>query len=109
MSEFKRISTEEAFNQLQQNTLFIDIRDIDSHQKAHIPSAKHLDNQGIHDFLASAELERPVVIYCYHGHSSQAAAHFFVEQGFTNIYSMDGGFTAWQKDYPNSCESTAQL
>ena len=109
MSEFKRISTAEAFKLLQQSATFIDIRDIHSYQQAHIPSAKHIDNQGIHEFLANAELEDTIVIYCYHGHSSLAAAHFFAEQDFTDVYSMDGGFTAWQQDYPDTCEDTAQL
>ncbi|WP_163832389.1 thiosulfate sulfurtransferase GlpE [Spartinivicinus ruber] len=106
MSEFKRISTNEAFNHFQQNATFVDIRDLDSYQQAHIPSATHLDNQSIHEFLANAELEDTIIIYCYHGHSSLAAAHFVAEQGFSNVCSLDGGFTAWQQSYPEACANT---
>jgi thiosulfate sulfurtransferase len=35
------------------------------------------------------------LVYCYHGHSSQSAAEHFVENGFANVYSLDGGYTAW--------------
>ncbi|MDE1463223.1 thiosulfate sulfurtransferase GlpE [Spartinivicinus poritis] len=108
MSEFKRVSTADAFNHLQQGAIFVDIRDLNSYQQAHIPNATHLDNQGIHDFLANAELEDTIIIYCYHGHSSLAAAHFFADQGFSNVYSMDGGFTAWQQDYPSVCDDTVE-
>ena len=30
---------------------------------------------------------------------SQGAASYLVEQGFEDVYSMDGGFTAWEAAY----------
>jgi thiosulfate sulfurtransferase len=39
-------------------------------------------------------------VVCYHGHSSQGAAQFMLQQGFAEVYSMDGGFTEWAKVQP---------
>ncbi|MCV6069119.1 sulfurtransferase, partial [Escherichia coli] len=33
----------------------------------------------------------------YHGISSQGAAQYLVNQGFEQVYSVDGGFEAWQR------------
>ena len=42
-----------------------------------------------------------MVVCCYHGISSQGAAAYFAEQGFNEVYSMMGGFEAWQSVYPS--------
>jgi thiosulfate sulfurtransferase len=39
-------------------------------------------------------------VVCYHGNSSQGAAAYLVSQGFSEVYSLDGGIEAWQADYP---------
>jgi len=40
-------------------------------------------------------MDKPVVVVCYHGMSSQSAASYLNEQGFDDIYSLDGGYSAW--------------
>jgi len=47
--------------------------------------------------LIEKDKSDPVLIYCYHGNSSQPAANFFIQQGFKNVYSMDGGYNDWKK------------
>jgi thiosulfate sulfurtransferase len=44
------------------------------------------------------------VVCCYHGISSQQAAQFLVSQDFTDVYSLDGGFTQWQLQFPEHIE-----
>ena len=41
-------------------------------------------------------LDLPVLVYCYHGISSQSAAEFLNQKGFEDVYSVDGGFEACQ-------------
>ena len=43
-------------------------------------------------------MDTPVLVYCYHGISSQNAAAFLIERGFETVYSLDGGFEAWRAD-----------
>lgn len=78
-------------------TTFLDIRDEASFQAGHIPGATRLDDSRVSNFIASADKQTEVVVYCYHGNSSLGATSFFIEQGFTKISSMAGGFEAWQQ------------
>jgi thiosulfate/3-mercaptopyruvate sulfurtransferase len=40
--------------------------------------------------------DRPVLIYCYHGHASREYAQVFTDFGFSDVYSLDGGYEAWR-------------
>ena len=73
----------------------VDIRDRESYQAGHIPGARLLNDETIEEFMSSADKTRPLVVCCYHGHSSQNAAEFLAQQKFTEVYSLDGGYTAW--------------
>lgn len=79
----------------------VDIRDETSFANGRIIDALHLTNESLANFLREADPDVPVVVCCYHGHSSQQAAQFLVSQDFTQVYSLDGGFTQWQLQYPD--------
>ncbi len=100
MSEFKRITPEQADALRKQGAVVVDIRDQPTYSAAHITGAKHLDNVNIADFIRAADLDAPVIVACYHGNSSQSAAAYLVSQGFSDVYSLDGGFELWSKTYP---------
>jgi monothiol glutaredoxin len=36
-----------------------------------------------------------LVFHCHHGERSRAAAHHFVQQGFTNVYNVTDGIDGW--------------
>lgn len=92
----KQISVEQTAQMLmQKEVVIVDIRDSKSFQQGHIPNAIHLDDSNLQIFLTNTEQSKPIVVCCYHGHSSQKAAEFFYQQGFEDSYSMDGGMTAW--------------
>lgn len=100
---FKRISCTEA-NQLiiDQQAQVIDIRDEQSFLVGHIPGATAINQQNLQMYTDSADLNKPLLVCCYHGNSSQPAADFFNnEKGFVDVYSIDGGFEAWKLDFPS--------
>ena len=76
--------------------VLVDVRDAMSYNNGHIEGAVLLDNSNVAEFIAATDRATPVVVYCYHGHSSQGAAQYLVEQGFATVYSLDGGFEAWR-------------
>jgi len=80
----------------------VDIRDANSFANGRIKGAIHLTNENISNFLREADPDFPVVVCCYHGHSSQQAAQFLISQDFTLVYSLDGGYTQWQLQYPDN-------
>src|SRR5471032_3050224 len=101
MSEFKRIPPEHAQALREQGAVVVDIRDQPTYANAHIRGAQHLDNTNIADFIRGADLDAPVIVSCYHGNSSQSAAAYLVSQGFSDVYSLDGGFELWRTTYPS--------
>lgn len=105
MTDFKRISPEQAQALREQGAVVVDIRDPHSFANGHIQGSTHLDNQTLHDFIAKADLDAPLIVSCYHGNSSQSAAAFLINQGFSDVYSLDGGFELWNATYP---QHTAQ-
>jgi rhodanese-related sulfurtransferase len=39
-----------------------------------------------------------ILVYCRSGHMSQIAASRLAEMGYKNIYELDGGVLAWQRE-----------
>lgn len=103
MDQFQRIPPDTAKTLLEQGATLADIRDAHSFAQGHIAGAQHLDNTGLQAFIETNDLDKPLVVYCYHGNSSQPAAQFLFERGFEEVYSLDGGFEAWQASFPELC------
>jgi thiosulfate sulfurtransferase len=82
MTDFKRIAPAQAQALRAQGGVVVDIRDPQSFAMGHISGSQHLDNHSLHDFIAKADLDQPLVVVCYHGNSSQSAAAYLVGQGF---------------------------
>ncbi len=106
MSEYQRISPEPAQILREQGAVVVDIRDPQSFALGHISGSIHLDNYSLADFIARADFDRPLIVTCYHGNSSQGAAAYLAHQGFAEVYSLDGGFELWRRVFP---EHIAQL
>ena len=104
-NSFKHISADELQAVLADKShVIVDIRDENSFTSSRIKGATHLSNESLGDFIREADLDAPVVVCCYHGMSSQQAAQFLVSQDFTEVYSLDGGFTQWQVQFPEHIE-----
>lgn len=103
---FKHMQCNELSQGMEANNyVVLDIRDQASFEHSHIPGAIHLTNESLPDFLRDADFDAPTVVCCYHGISSQQAAQFLLSQDFTDVYSLDGGFTQWAMLYPDTTES----
>ena len=97
MNKFKSITPQEAKDLLTTDNYLIDIRDEDSYSSSHIDGALNLGNLDIHEFIRTADKDMPTLIYCYKGISSQNAAEFLISEGFTEVYSIEGGYELWSK------------
>lgn len=105
MSEFQRIPPQQAQTLRKQGAVVVDIRDAQSYALGHIAGSRHLDNHSLADFIAQADFDKPLIVSCYHGNSSQAAAAYLTHQGFSEVYSLDGGFELWRATFPEEIES----
>jgi len=104
MSEYKRIHPEQVPALREQGGVVVDIRDAASFADGHIEGSTRLDNHSLPDFIASADFDLPLIVTCYHGHSSQSAAAYLAHQGFADVYSLDGGFELWRSTFPDQVQ-----
>ncbi|MFZ9025679.1 MAG: rhodanese-like domain-containing protein [Pseudohongiellaceae bacterium] len=47
--------------------------------------------------MKETDSDTALIVMCYHGISSQSASAYLSSRGFTETYSLDGGFEAWQR------------
>lgn len=92
---FKRIDKQTAVQKLKSNSVLIDIRDKESFDNGHIDCSIHITQENLNDFIVNTNKDIPIMVICYHGNSSQSVAHYLTEQGFTDVYSIDGGYEGW--------------
>ncbi len=66
----------------------------------HIPDALNMPlNSGVlQDEFETLNKYAPTILVCGSGNRSRVAAQFLVDNGFTEIYNMNGGMLAWQGD-----------
>ena len=102
MPPFQEIDIHKVKQMLEQKSVnIVDIRDPASYSGGHIPTAVSVNDENVKEFTESTEKDKPLVVCCYHGISSQGAAAYFSEQGFKEVYSMTGGYEVWQSAYPS--------
>ncbi|NRA56309.1 MAG: thiosulfate sulfurtransferase GlpE [Gammaproteobacteria bacterium] len=75
----------------------IDTRDPQSFALSHMPNAFNINQGNLEQYLSDIDMDMPLVVCCYHGISSQGVAQFLVERGFDEVYSLAGGFEAYQQ------------
>jgi thiosulfate sulfurtransferase len=98
MNPFKEISVEQAAQMHQVGkAIFLDIRDPRSFESSHVPGALPLNDSNAQDFVTKTDKTKPIVCYCYHGHTSQGVAAYLADQGFEEVYSVIGGFEDWRQ------------
>jgi len=99
MNRIKQIAKQDAQTQLREaKAVFVDIRDPRSFEEDHVPGAIHLSDANVESFLREADKAKTTIVYCYHGISSQGAAEYLQEKGFSDVFSLIGGFEEWRRD-----------
>ena len=47
--------------------------------------------------METADRSAPLLVYCYHGNNSMGAAEYFANNGFTSVFSLDGGYAEYSQ------------
>jgi thiosulfate sulfurtransferase len=102
MPAYQLISIVDAYQRtLLEKVKMVDIRDQNSFDTDHVEGAFHLTNETVAKFLAEVDLKTPVFVICYHGNSSKGVAQYLCEQGYIDVYSVEGGFVEWRQTHPH--------
>lgn len=98
MKPFKQIESPQLQTMLEGETVtLLDCRELKDYRMGHIDGAMHLHEQLRESLLKKGDRAGQVVIYCYFGHASEHVAEMFADFGFNDVYSLQGGFSAWKE------------
>lgn len=75
----------------------LDVRDDMEWEEKHIPGALHTYVGYLEDKPPQLPKTSRIVIHCSVGHRSGLAASILRRQGYSDVYNMLGGITAWEK------------
>jgi rhodanese-related sulfurtransferase len=75
----------------------IDVREDREYAAGHVPGAVHIGRGVLERDIERAvpDPATPIVLYCGGGFRSALAADSLQKMGYTNVISMDGGWTGW--------------
>jgi len=105
--QVKETNVDEVWDKLESGHTFhlVDVREESEWARGHLPKAEHLGKGVIERDIENhiPDTEDEIVLYCGGGFRSALAAQALEQMGYKNVYSMDGGFSAWKESgYPLS-------
>jgi len=97
----RELNVGETRARLQANpqALLIDVREDNEWQQAHAAGAEHM-GRGIIERDIEARVpdhDAELILYCGGGYRSALAADNLQRMGYTNVFSLAGGWKAWQE------------
>ncbi len=83
------------------NVQLLDVRTAGEFRIGHIKGSLQANWNNKQEFVnrtASLDKNKPVYVYCLSGARSRAAAEWLLENGFTNVVNLEGGFNSWKRN-----------
>ncbi len=80
------------------NTVLLDVRTAEEYIAGHIPGSRQIDVLKTDDFkaaVATLDKSKTYLLYCRSGKRSRDAMAILQGSGFSKLYDLEGGFTAW--------------
>jgi rhodanese-related sulfurtransferase len=100
-SRVREVSVAETQERLEQNkqAKLIDVREDSEWETAHAAGAIHLGKGIIERDIETTVPDKTteLILYCGGGYRSALAADALQKMGYTNVYSMAGGWKAWKE------------
>ncbi len=87
---------------LRRDFTLIDVREREEWDCGHIPGSMNLPLSALNDNpgLYTPPERGACLLYCQRGVRSKKAAEILLQAGYTNIYSLTGGYAAWREGNP---------
>jgi len=100
-TRIREVSVDETHSRLaaDKNVRLIDVREDSEWQAAHAAGAEHLGKGIIERDIETTVPDKSteVILYCGGGYRSALAADVLQQMGYTNVFSMAGGWKAWKE------------
>ena len=108
-SRVREVSVAETKKKLERGAArVIDVREDNEWDAEHIAGAEHLGRGVIERDIVGRvpEKDAELILYCGAGFRSTLAADNLQKMGYTNVYSMTGGWRAWKEAGGATTQST---
>jgi len=89
--------TEQEFAAVMRKGQLIDVRKKDDFEQGHINGSRNIPLAMLTKSMSRLRGDQPIYLVCADGKLSQRAAVVLTSKNFTQIYSLDGGISAWSK------------
>jgi len=97
-SRIKETDVEGARELVENGATLIDVREDSEFEAGHAAGARHMGRGIIERDIVQTFPDKltEMVLYCGGGYRSALAADMLGKMGYTNVWSMDGGWKAWK-------------
>lgn len=90
---YQTIDSNKAMELINDGAVIIDVREENEFSESHISGAINVPLGIIYSI--DYEKDTSIIVYCATGVRSSSAAKVLYEQGYTNVYNLDGGLINW--------------
>jgi rhodanese-related sulfurtransferase len=100
VQSFAALSAMQTVRLMNQGALVIDLRAKEAFDAGHIGDARNIPAAELEAQAESLRKwrEKTVITYCDSGISGAGAARTLTKLGFTQVFNLEGGLSAWTKD-----------
>ena len=94
---YKSISPKQLFERLNkgENLKFIDVREPVEYEIARVEKAEFLPLSCFNEWIGTLKQEDEIVVMCHHGIRSANVCMYLAQNGFENVYNLQGGIDFW--------------
>lgn len=97
-SNIRETDVHNTLERMKQGAVLIDVREDNEWNAGHASDALHLGRGIIERDIVNTIPDKgtEIILYCGGGFRSALSADNLQKMGYTNVWSMDGGWRAWQ-------------
>jgi rhodanese-related sulfurtransferase len=98
-SRVREVSVAETLDRITQNAILIDVREDNEFDAGHAKGSIHLGRGIIERDIVQTYPDKntELILYCGGGFRSALSADMLQKMGYTNVWSMAGGWSAWKE------------
>lgn len=97
-SRVKECTVAEAQERIKNGAVLIDVREDNEFERDNAKAARHMGRGIIERDIVQTfpDKSTELILYCGGGYRSALAADMLQEMGYTNVFSLNGGWKAWK-------------
>lgn len=99
MPRVREVSVDETLERIKDGAVLVDVREDNEWEAEHAKDAVHMgrgviERDIVHNY---PDKDTEFILYCGGGYRSALATDNLQKMGYTNVWSMTGGWSAWKE------------